>query len=96
MVLLEIGEDCLKWGPLLIAGIHVLTDNFKVLEHKGNFNLGLRVSRFGHGPDNFIELGKERPDKPPGLFVELDLLKLSIESKSGLFLLQGLDLRSRF
>ena len=96
MVLLEIGEDCLKWGPLLIAVIHVLTDNFKVLEHKGNFHLGLRVSRFGHAFDNFIELGKEVPDEAPGLFVELDQLKLNIESKSGLFLLQGLDLRSRF
>jgi len=74
----------------------VLTNNLKVLEHKGNFHLGKGVSRFGHGPDNFIELGKEVPDEAPGLFVELDQLKLSIESKIGLFILQGLDLRSRF
>ena len=73
----------------------MLTNNFKVLDHKGNFLLGIGVSRFGHGPDNFIELAKEHPDKAPGLFVELDQLKLSIENKSGLFLLQGLDLRSR-
>ena len=96
MVLLEIGENCLKWGPLLIAGVHVLTNNFKVLEHKGNFHLGNRVSRFGHAFDNFIELGKERSDEAPGLFVEVNQVKLDFESKSGLFLLQGLDQRSRF
>ena len=91
MVLLEIGEDCLKWGPLLIAVIHVLTDNFKVLEHKGNFNLGLRVSRFGHAFDNFIELGKERSDKAPGLFVELNQVNLDFECKSDFLLLELID-----
>jgi hypothetical protein len=87
----EISEDCLKWGPLLIAVIHVLTNNFKVLEHKGNFLLGNRVSRFGHAFDNIIELGKVCPDKAPGLFVELNQVNLNFECKSDFLLLELID-----
>ena len=68
----------------------------KDLKRNSCSSLSSRICGRGHGRNNACKHFEEAPDEAQGLFVELDQLKLSIESKSGLFLLQGLDLSSRF
>ena len=74
----------------------MLTNFRKDLKRNSCRSLKSRICGRGHARNNAWKQFEEAPDKAPGLFVELDQVKLDFESKSGLFLLQGLDHRSRF